>query len=523
MNIKFLALLVCVLGLFVTPDFIYSSYTSTYEITSGFRSLLFLVPLSCGLLLNKYRWFSAVIVALFCILQLIQFSRLSYFGRLMTQFDFDMIFAEWHDILLGAQDAFTSHWKILPTVTIPFILMWLTLRAKLNRNIWGTLILAITIPVTIYENIGNCIPYPVEGRISISNTMKSFSYYVASWFQKYNPPKYKDYSITNTGPDMSTPVTIVYIIGESVNVNHMSLFGYGRETTPNLQKLAKSNNFYYTRGVSGAVCTKASLRFMANVIYEPDNVKLNDSGETSLFKLAKENGIKTFYLASDPKNMVNSVCIQNAKYIDVLRTRESNVKLATEMKDDYILALLDKQKFTDRNFIVLHQRCIHSPYSKNFPKNYKDTRHFRDGINAKIDEYDNAMLYNDTLIFRIFERFNKQENGKFYIIFASDHNELLGEKGMFGHSIIEPEVAKVPFLIQSNDSQFMKKVRAMDALHPYAIGKMIARLLGFEIQNPNEQSGEFYANGLDYYGRAGYMKVSITEDKSLTFEKMGTR
>ncbi len=523
MNMKFWALLVCVIALFVVPDFIYSAYTSTYEVTSGFRALLFLVPLSYGLLLNKYRWFSAVTVSLLCILQLIQFSRLSYFGRLMTQFDFDLIFTEWQDILLGAQDAFVAHWRILPVVIIPFALMLTILRARINRNIWGTLILAVTIPVTIYKNVDSCIPYPIDGRISIANTMKSFSYYIASWFQTYNPPKYKDYSIKNLKIDTSMPITIVYIIGESVNINHMSLFGYERETTPNLQKLAESDNFYHTLGVSGAVCTKASLRFMANVIYEPDNVKLNDSGETSLFKLAKENGFKTFYLASDPKNMVNSICNKSAKYIDVLKTRESNMKLANELKDDYIQTLLDEQEFSSRNFIVLHQRCIHTPYSKNFPKNYTDTRHFKSGGSSKIDEYDNAMRYNDTLITRIFKRFNKQTEGRFYIIFASDHSELLGEGGMFGHSIIEPEVAEVPFLFQSNDHQFMDEVRAMDAVYPYAIGKMIARLLGFEIHNPNEQATEFYVNGLDYYGRSGYMKVRIKKDKSLTFEKVGTR
>lgn len=522
MSIKFFALLICVVVLFVMPDFIYSSYTSAYEITSGYRALLFLVPLSFGLLLNKYRWLSSLVIALLCFLQLIQFSRLSYFGRLMTQFDFDVIFVEWQDILLGAQDAFVEHWKILPTVILPFILMWIVLQANKNRSIWGTVIVVITIPVTIYENIGNCIPYPIEGRVSISNTMKSFSYYIASWFQDYNPSQYKDYLITNVGIEAPSQVTIVYILGESVNINHMSLFGYNRETTPNLEKLADNNNFYFTEGVSGAVCTKASLRFMTNVIYEPDNVKLNDSGETSLFKLAKENGFKTYYLASDPKNMVNSVCAKSSKYIDVLKTRESNIKLATELKDDYILALLDEQKFTGKNFIVLHQRCIHSPYSENFPKHYKSTHLIKDGANAKIDEYDNAMRYNDTLVTRVFNRFNKQANGKFYIIFASDHSELLGESGMFGHSIIEPEVAKVPFLFQSNDGEFMKKIRSLKVVYPYAIGKIIARLLGFEIKNPNERPCVFYANGLDYYGRSGYMKVTDT-GCGLNFEKVGTR
>ena len=520
--VKFILALICVETLYVLPDIIYSIYTPTYEITSWKRVLIFLLPLSIGLVLNKSRRINLVILILLCVLQLMQFSRLSYFGRLMTQFDFDMIFAEWQDVLIGVSDALKDHWKILPTVIVPFILIGIVLRFQRMKNIWGTLILVITLPTIVYEHVDNCIPYPVDGRISISNTLKSFSYYVASWFQEYSSPKYKDYSITNIGITTDAPITIVYILGESVNINHMSLFGYKRDTTPNLRKLSRSGNFCYREGVSGAVCTKASLRFMTNVIYEPDNVKLNDSGETTLFKLAKENGFKTFYIASDPKNIVNSVCNKSAKYIDVLRTRESDLKKANELKDDYILALLDEQKYTDRNFIVLHQRCIHTPYAKNFPKEYKDDIKYTGGSNAKVDDYDNAMRYNDTVISRIFNKFNKQKHGKLYIIWASDHSEMLGEKGMFGHSIIEPEVATVPFLFQSNDEKFMDKVRSLKAVYPYVISKMIAEILGFKIENPNEEPGVFYANGLDYYGRSGYMKVTI-EEKSLKFEKVRTK
>lgn len=517
--IRFVILVFCVELLLVLPDLVYSVYAPTYTVTSGIRALVFLIPLSSGIILNKYKFVSAVIIVVLCILQLIQFSRLSYFGRLMTQFDFDMIFAEWKDVLLGAKDAISTHWPILPTVIIPFALIWYIFQINKLKNVWGTLILLITIPVMLYENIKNCTPYPIERRISIANTIKSFSYYIVSWFQKYNPPKYKDYSIMNVGIDQSEPITIVYILGESVNMNHMSLFGYKRDTTPNLAELSKSSNFYSKIGVSGAVCTKASLRFMTNIIYEPDNVNLNDSGDTSLFKLAKENGFKTFYLASDSKNIVNSVCNKSSQYIDVLVTRENNKNRVAEMKDDYIIELIGAQDYTKRNFIVLHQRCIHTPYAENFPRNYKDVQCFNDGTNTTIDAYDNAMRYNDTFISRVFERFNKQEKGKFYIIFASDHSEMLGEKGMFGHSIMEPEVAMVPFLFQSNDESFMAKIRALQAIYPYVIAKMIAEILGFKIDNPNEKHGIFYANGLDYYGRSGYMKVTIAQN-SLTFEKV---
>ena len=508
--------------LFVMPDVSYCTINPSYKLNSGWQALLFLVPISFGLLYNKFKIVNVIIISALSILQLMQFSRISYFGRLLTQYDFNMIFDEFIDIVIGAIDAFNEHWIIIPIVIIPFIGIWYISTLTKARSKYGTAILIMTIIGTVYVHQTQCTPYPIEGRISISNTIKVVTNYTISLFQGHDIKNYAEYKITNNGIQSNEPITVVYIIGESVNYKHMSLFGYTRETTPLLKKLTEYDNFYYTQGISGAVCTKSSVRFMTNAIYEPDNIKLNDSGETCLFKLAKENGFKTFYIASDEKSTVNSICNQSLKHIDVLITREDNATLQKQLKDDYIIYKLEEQNFEARNFIVLHQRCIHVPYKNNLPKSYKAEVNFNSTNNNTVDEYDTAMLYNDLFISKIFCKFNKQPDGKFYIIFVSDHNELLGENGMFGHSIVEPEVAKVPFLFQSNDEKFMQEIRSLKVIYPYEVAKKIAKILGFEIRNPNEQSDVFYVNGLDYYGRSEYMKGSISGDK-LSFEKGRSR
>ncbi len=511
-NISFVLFSVAI---FMAPDYIFTMFSETYKVSFGFatflRLLLMLIPLSIGLLFNKYRKLTYAILAIFCGLQLIQFSVISCFGRTVMAYDFVTLIDEWDDILLGAGDAFSKHWVVIPTVIIPFAIIFMAIKftaARTKGSILGTFVLLITLG-SIF--VADCwlrgVPYPIDGRISLDNTLKSFSFAIRDVFAEYKVPKYKNYEIKNVGIKHDEPITVVYIVGESMTANHMSLYGYERDTTPLLKELSREQNFYYTRGIAGAVCTKAANKFMANVIWEPNNVKLNANSETSLCKFAKTNGFKVFYITSQDNKMLSSICTAHQKYVDVCETKTGNEAIVDKRRDEYILDILDKQEFTKHNFIIIHQRCPHCPYSVNFPEGYTDRNHFKGHKEPKVDEYDNVMLYEDTFLSRIFQRFNKQSSGKFYIIFASDHNELFGEEGVWGHSSLVPICADIPVMVQSNDEEFVSKVKAIYKPTHYEIAKLIASVLGFEIHNPNQKENVFHINGLDFDGRNGYMEV----------------
>lgn len=59
--------------------------------------------------------------------------------------------------------------------------------------------------------------------------------------------------------------------------------------------------------------------------------------------------------------------------------------------DDALLEVLKKQKLNDKNFMVLHQRNIHSPYEKNYSHRKNEFERFE-------NSYDNVMLYNDYIL-----------------------------------------------------------------------------------------------------------------------------
>ena len=506
-TLRNLCLVCVVILLLLAPDYIYQCIDDKYKVLSMWKPLKFVIPLSIGLVFNKYRWMTYSAVAFLCVLQLMQFSVMSFFGRYLMAYDFTALFDEFNDIFLSATGAFANHWKVIPTVLIPFGLMFWILHTNNKKSIYGTAILIVTTCSIFLANLQRSVPYPLDGRITIDNTLKSFSFAVRDALSSYNTPKYENYEIKNVGIKTDEPITIVYVIGESVNCKHMSLFGYERDTTPMLKKLVQYENFYYVQGIAGAVCTKAANKFMMNVIWEPNNVKLNANAETSLCRFAKENGFKVFYLTSQDNKMLASICTAKSKYIDVTETRNTNEAQVIKKRDDYIFDLLDKQEFGDRNFIIIHQWCPHDPYTEHYPEGYDGQKPFSGSKDVRIDDYDNIMLYEDTFLYRMFERFNKQTNGKFYIIFASDHNELFDEDGLWGHSTLYPLTANIPMLIQSNDAEFMKKVRTIFKPTHYEIAQLLANVMGFEVKNPNQKQNMFHINGIDFDGRHGYMEL----------------
>jgi glucan phosphoethanolaminetransferase (alkaline phosphatase superfamily) len=279
----------------------------------------------------------------------------------------------------------------------------------------------------------------------------------------------------------------------------MSLFGYDKDTTPNLRELSKENNFYYTTGISSGTGTLSSCKFMMNVIYEPDNAYQTSSDLTNLFRLAKQKNFKTFYVSSQRDNVLTSIAGVN--YIDTIITNGASIINVVKITDEMLPDIVSDNKLGKRNFIVLHQRCMHSPYSSYFSDTGKSSQK-----KQLINEYDEAMLYNDYLISKMFNKFNKQGAGKFYIIWASDHNELLGEDGLYGHGTLSRYTADIPIMIQSNDIEFMKIMKAIFKPTHYEIAKNIAKILGYEIINPNEEENVFYINGVDFTGRCGYIR-----------------
>ena len=80
------------------------------------------------------------------------------------------------------------------------------------------------------------------------------------------------------------------------------------------------------------------------------------------------------------------------------------------------------------------------------------------------------------------------------------------EEGRFGHSYLGLGDAKVPMIVYQN-STALKSQESIDlegVISHYQFGKIIARAIGYNIINPNE-NGEYYINGVDISGAQGFL------------------
>lgn len=428
----------------------------------------------------------------------------------MSPYALHLMTSEINDVWEEVSNIYKNFLYIAPMVIIPFLIMfYISYTAKCKKSILGSVIIITTLASVGIRLYRSPTPRftPNEIRFTIDNSIKAFFGYWIISFKNYGIKEYKPYNIVEKSIPQA-PINIVYIIGESVNYRHMSLFGYKRETTPLLSKLSKEPNFYYTQAISGSISTFSSVKFLTNAIGEADNVMQTALDTSNLFKLAKKHGFKTFYISTQTEHLLSS--IGGIQYIDVISTKDTNTLKVNALMDEYLFETLDSQKLTNKNFIVLHQRCIHTPYAKTFSKNYPRKKEiFSGSTNQVIDDYDNAMVYNDYLISQLFNRFNKQKNGKFYIIWTSDHNELMGEGGLFGHGhgYLFPQTAHVPLLLQTNDYKFLDDIKQIFSPTHYEIVKRLSKLLGFEIKNPNEKPNTFFISGIDYNGKCGYIRL----------------
>jgi glucan phosphoethanolaminetransferase (alkaline phosphatase superfamily) len=417
---------------------------------------------------------------------------------------------------------------VLFLVGVPFALIAYVVYKAKWRSYVGTLALLFTICLFGYKSLSQETErfFPNGIRFTIYNSVKSFWGYVVISRSTLPHKKYEPYEMRELECAVtSEPITIVYIIGESVNYRHMSLFGYERDTTPQLKELMRRSDFYYTVGLSSAISTWAACKFLTSVIQEPDNIQQTGAKWTNLFRLAKLHGFKTFYLSNQTEHLLTS--IGGTEYIDVIKTKDSNLIKANERNDEYLFYLLDNQKLAGpKNFIVLHQWSAHVPYTDHTKGRGPRFNKFSGSAEHRIDEYDNTMLYVDYIVSSLFNRFKElviahPRAGKLYVIWTSDHNELLGEDGRYGHGSgnLHPKTADVPVVILSNDSEYLNEIKKIYKPTHYEIAHSVARLLGYEIINPNAVENVFYVNGADYNGKCGYIKCTRdSKNKSVAYE-----
>jgi heptose-I-phosphate ethanolaminephosphotransferase len=258
----------------------------------------------------------------------------------------------------------------------------------------------------------------------------------------------------------SKPATHILIIGESTTRRHMSIYGYGRETSPELTKLAPELDIA-TDACSSRSTTPEQLKELLTFATREDPTPL--LAAPTLVQLMKAGGFRTYWLTNQQLageyDRWAGIFSKPAdeRYLINMRGPDEGISYDGNLLPYLKQVLLDGSDA--RRFIIVHLLGTHHSYDLRYPSEFQkfndlagaDERFLAKDHNAWnawiYNTYDNAVLYNDFIVSEIIKEAKKLDRAT--VTFLSDHGESLGEEAQyFGHfSEAGPrQVFEVPLL-----------------------------------------------------------------------------
>lgn len=239
-----------------------------------------------------------------------------------------------------------------------------------------------------------------------------------------------------------TSPNIVLIIGESYNRHHSAQYGYYMPTTPRQMKRARQGNLVpFTNVVSPWNLTSFVFKHMFSTYV------VGDKGEwcdyplfTQLFKKA---GYHVTFITNQFLPKKNDAVYDfsggfflNNEELSKMQFDTRNTKL--HQFDEDLLTEYDslKKQNTNNNLIIFHLIGQHVNYRQRSPKDRKkfkadDYKELKPNLSKKertiLADYDNAILYNDSIVDQIIKRFEHQNA---IVIYVPDHGEECYEGDM---------------------------------------------------------------------------------------------
>ena len=299
------------------------------------------------------------------------------------------------------------------------------------------------------------------------------------------------------------PVTVVVIMGESINPSRLSLYGFKADTTPQLAGWRSSPPSGFTLipqiGFSGGLDTYASVPGFLRPAYWP--VQAQEFG-VNLFELAHRQGFKSWYFSAQTLNFLEAAGgAPQAERVETVEDDDRLTALAHEIPDG-----------PTKSFVFLHQRVNHTPYTGNCSPAPEGLYIFDPETGSTDDRrraaYDNGLRCWDRDVSAMVEPFLKRP-GAVHIFITADHSELMAETGSWGHGFADLRVAMVPMMLLTNRprSDVATLFKSWSPPTTYHLAQTVARALGVRLETPGIAANRFFLNNTMPFALAGFMEV----------------
>lgn len=225
------------------------------------------------------------------------------------------------------------------------------------------------------------------------------------------------------------PSTLVLVIGESTNRQRMSLYGYPRKTTPELDKLRDQLDVFDNVITPRPYTIEALQQVLTFADEDHPDLYLKTP---SIVSMMKQAGYKTFWITNQQtmtkrNTMLTTFSEQADEQVYLNNNRNQNARQYDgDVLEPFTKALADK---AERKLIVVHLLGTHMSYQYRYPPSFDtftDRQGVPDGVNddqlPTYNSYDNAVRYNDFVVSSLIKDYAKTDpNG--FLLYLSDHGE----------------------------------------------------------------------------------------------------
>lgn len=510
--------------IFSVLDLSFRAFTNGLGILPDARSFLELVLFFFLLSFAKQRIVLNGIVGFFLLFAILEQLHFTYYGFWIFPIEILLFFQKLWEVLSSLSAILPIFFLPAILAVVAAILTLVVLHSNLPRRM-SPLASYLVLMLLLYPALRSAFTdnrlgsRPQVDNSLVKNALNTVGYFLGKTLPDFllqvsHAPAYSHppYPLEKNAPQ----VNIVVIIGESLNTENLSLFGYPRTTTPFLDSLAGDSRFVFKKALSGGVLVDVAVPSLLNLIEKPDGTQHIINGNTNLFRMAKANGFKTHFISTQSaEGLKYFKSYLSIGHIDRYRDpTDFGYDKLSFVNNEMLLEQLNKISFQDNNFIVLQLTGPHAPSKVRTPET---ERFFQE--NNLLDAYDNTVRYTDNVLSKIINYLRKQSDKPAFILFTSDHGQSVDKNG-YGHgSIHNTKHYQVPFVLYALNTDLtpslVASIKRSQMVSHFEIGKLIAYFLGYATKAFSAEPQTVYVNGPELNGNSGYLELTKQSDGTL--------
>ncbi|MCB5191582.1 phosphoethanolamine transferase CptA [Methylobacillus arboreus] len=258
------------------------------------------------------------------------------------------------------------------------------------------------------------------------------------------------------------PATLVLVIGESTNRQRMSLYGYQRNTTPNLDAIRGELSVFQNVVSSRPHTIESLMQVLTFADQEHPDLYLT---KPSLMNMMHQAGYKSYWITNHQTITKRNTMLANfSKQTDEQFYMNNSRAQNSREYDANVFAPFEEalRDPAPRKFIVVHLLGTHMKYEYRYPAEF-DYFKDREGVPAVLNHdqvqvynnYDNAVRYNDYVMSTLIGNLREHAPNSLMVYF-SDHGEDVYDApghNMLGRNEGKPTLPMyaVPFIIWTSE------------------------------------------------------------------------